>query len=333
MEGWVKFHRRIIDTEIFQNDVYLKVYMWLLCKASTADRFVRVKVANGVHAVPVKKGQMIFGRLAAEQELGISGSTIYKAIHAMKDMEVISIESNSKFSIITMLQNAEDEQEEFDIIIEDEENGTAKKQQKNSKKTAKKQDQNRIATGSKQDQNQIETQYKNIENIIESKEFEESKEREQCAVVPPVAPAPREEKISKEFPGLHRDMMDRYQHWYMRRTDGNKPILSAADGKAVNSIMKAMKASVLSRNEAKGVSLGADQVRDEILKGWEYILTNWDRLDKFNRERVKLLQISADFNNIVNFFKNGTATNKQGGGVKASPDEIHAAFNKRHNIQ
>ena len=52
--------------------------------------------------IEVGRGQLIFGRNVAENELEIDGSTIYRHIQKLEQWEHISIESNKLYSLITI---------------------------------------------------------------------------------------------------------------------------------------------------------------------------------------------------------------------------------------
>jgi len=73
-----------------------------LLKANFKDSFMAIKSGTGFMTVEVKRGQLIFGRFKAEEELNIDGSTIYKHLQKFEESGQISIESNNKFSIITI---------------------------------------------------------------------------------------------------------------------------------------------------------------------------------------------------------------------------------------
>jgi hypothetical protein len=102
MEGYIKLHRQILDSGVFASAYGLKVWIWCLCKAGYKDRFVPVKTGIGETIVKLNVGSFIFGRYKAEDEIGIDGSTIYKWIKKLELMEMITISSNTHYSIITI---------------------------------------------------------------------------------------------------------------------------------------------------------------------------------------------------------------------------------------
>jgi len=102
MEGAILISRALIDSEVFASEKLLKIWIWLLIKANFRERQVPIKIGAGQSVVTIKRGQLLFGRLSAENELFIDGSTIYKCIKKLETLKNIEIKSNSHYSIITI---------------------------------------------------------------------------------------------------------------------------------------------------------------------------------------------------------------------------------------
>ena len=104
MEGYFKVHRKILDSQVFAHQTALKIWIWCLAKVTFKERFVSVKINKGEKIVKLKPGQFIFGRFKAEEELNIDGSTIYKWMQkfSSSEFDMIKIESNNQYSIITL---------------------------------------------------------------------------------------------------------------------------------------------------------------------------------------------------------------------------------------
>ena len=141
--GWIKLHRKLLDSEIFASQIGLKIWIWCLLKASHKGRFIPIKIGKGETTVTVEKGAFIFGRHSAERELNINGSTVYKWVQKLQNMGMINIESNNQYSIITICNY-------MDYQRVDEEQVTAKEQPSNNQVTAKEQPRNT---------------YKNVKNV------------------------------------------------------------------------------------------------------------------------------------------------------------------------
>lgn len=102
MDGAILISRALIDSEVFASEKLLKIWIWLLIKANFKERQVPIKIGAGQSVVTIKRGQLLFGRLSAENELFIDGSTIYKCIKRLEKLKNIEINSNSHYSIITI---------------------------------------------------------------------------------------------------------------------------------------------------------------------------------------------------------------------------------------
>ena len=131
--GWIKLHRKIIDSAVFENPKILKLWIWCLCKAS--HKGYESMVGNQI--VVLQEGQFIFGRKKASSELKIKESMVYKYIKLLEKLEMINIKSNKKFSIITIekwafyqFDNDEEQQQRNN-------KGTTKEQQRNTNKNVK----------------------------------------------------------------------------------------------------------------------------------------------------------------------------------------------------
>lgn len=102
MEGFINLHRTLLDSMIFSSQTGLKIWIWLLLKASYRKRHVSLKIGKGETTVTIERGQLLFGRYKAEEELCIDGSTIYRWIKKLEENEMILLQSNNQYSIITI---------------------------------------------------------------------------------------------------------------------------------------------------------------------------------------------------------------------------------------
>lgn len=128
-EGFILLSRAILDSDVFASQKLLKIWIWCLCKANFKDRTAPLKIGKGETIIKVKRGSFIFGRFKAEEELFIDGSTVYKSIKKLQDMDMIKIESNNQYSIITICKYDEYQQSDNYKV-------TSKEQPSNSEVTA-----------------------------------------------------------------------------------------------------------------------------------------------------------------------------------------------------
>lgn len=99
MEGWLKLHRKITDSAVFDNPNLLKVWIWCLCKASHKKHDVVI----GKQVVNLSPGQFVFGRLKAAEYLKMNDRTVYDYMKLLEKLKMIVISSNNKFSLITIV--------------------------------------------------------------------------------------------------------------------------------------------------------------------------------------------------------------------------------------
>ena len=99
MEGYVKLHRKLLDSAIFANEKALKVFVWCLLKSTYSPR----KVMCGMQMVELEPGQFITGRKRAAEELAIPERTVYDVMTTLKDQQLISIKPNNRFSVVTVV--------------------------------------------------------------------------------------------------------------------------------------------------------------------------------------------------------------------------------------
>lgn len=95
MQGYIKLHRKILDNGEFADAELLKVFVWCILKANTTP--------NVVYGRKVDVGQFITGRITASEELYLKPSTIYKRLQRLKTQGYIDISSNTKNSLITVI--------------------------------------------------------------------------------------------------------------------------------------------------------------------------------------------------------------------------------------
>jgi uncharacterized phage protein (TIGR02220 family) len=103
--GWIKLHRKLIDSRVFADPVALKVWIWALLKANFSDAWVTVQAGRGGKGkvkVLVKRGSFLFGRGMAAAELGISESQVRRRIKSLQEWGNLEINATNLISIVTV---------------------------------------------------------------------------------------------------------------------------------------------------------------------------------------------------------------------------------------
>ncbi len=101
--GWVKLWRKLLDSEIFQNESLLKVAIWALLKATHKEEWIPVKTGRGVTTVHLKPGQFIFGRHTAAKELRMPPSSTRNRIQLLRNARFMDTQPNTHYSIGTII--------------------------------------------------------------------------------------------------------------------------------------------------------------------------------------------------------------------------------------
>ena len=134
--AFIKIDRELLNSYCFANANHLKIWLWLLLKANYKKSFVQLKIGVGYTTIEVDRGQLLFGRFKAEEELGIDGSMIYRTLSTFEKLEQIKIQTNNQYSLITICKY--DSYQSYDKDDEQPTNNqrTTNEQQVNSRRTA-----------------------------------------------------------------------------------------------------------------------------------------------------------------------------------------------------
>ena len=98
MNGWVKLHRQLRQSAVFDNPKLLKVWIWILLKATHKERQQIV----GRRTVTLQPGQFIFGRYAAAEELQMPPSTVRDYMQMLAEMGNITLAPDTKWTLVTV---------------------------------------------------------------------------------------------------------------------------------------------------------------------------------------------------------------------------------------
>ena len=96
--GWICLHRNLRKHWVYQNPVYLKIWIEFLLLANF-DR--RESVINN-RVVVLKKGQFIFGRKEFSKRLGVTEHQIRRFITNAQTTAMLHKVNRHKYSIITI---------------------------------------------------------------------------------------------------------------------------------------------------------------------------------------------------------------------------------------
>lgn len=93
-EGWVRLHRKSVDSRVW-SDVFLwKLWCWCLVRANWKSGWK--------HGREIKPGQFVTGRDQAAEQLSCSGSKWYRGMQKLQEWRQITIDANSRFTVVTI---------------------------------------------------------------------------------------------------------------------------------------------------------------------------------------------------------------------------------------
>lgn len=123
-EGYVKLYRSILESGVWADEWLLKLWIWCLLRANYADRQWK--------EIVIGRGQFVTGRDSAADALGVHPSRIYRGLAALERMGNITLKSNNKNTIVTVV-NYESYQNAFEV------DRTTNEQQTNNQRTTSEQ--------------------------------------------------------------------------------------------------------------------------------------------------------------------------------------------------
>ena len=131
-DGWIALHRKLINSRVFQNEGLLKVWIWCLCKATHKEMWIPIEIGKSTTEILLKPGQFIFGRKTAAQKLKMKLSTVWKRIKKLENMQNLNIQSNSHYSLITVVNWHEYQDYEKNSNRQSDNRGTTEEQPGNT---------------------------------------------------------------------------------------------------------------------------------------------------------------------------------------------------------
>lgn len=127
MEGWIRIHRKLIETSWFNKSEYVHLWLYLLLKANHKDKEVFI----GNEKILVKRGQLLTSRNKLSEAVHIQENKIYRILKCFENEHQIEQQKTSRYTVISIVNY--DTYQKNEQVIE---------QQMNSKRTADEQPMN-----------------------------------------------------------------------------------------------------------------------------------------------------------------------------------------------
>ncbi|EHD6846326.1 hypothetical protein JQP30_002384 [Listeria monocytogenes] len=104
MDGYIALHRKIIDSWIWQDPEFYRLWSYCLVKASFKER----EIFLGQQIVKLNPGQFVIGREKLEEAMNIglknkrTALTWWRRLQKLEKAQMLNIKSYNKFSIVTI---------------------------------------------------------------------------------------------------------------------------------------------------------------------------------------------------------------------------------------
>lgn len=107
MEGYIKTYRKLMDSAVWQDPHYLKLWMYCLMKASHKEREILI----GSQIVKLNQGEFVTGRKSLTDDLNkgmkpslkLSELTWWRYLNNLEKFEMLNIKKTNKYSIISIV--------------------------------------------------------------------------------------------------------------------------------------------------------------------------------------------------------------------------------------
>ncbi|AGR02064.1 hypothetical protein CAX72_13755 [Listeria monocytogenes] len=104
MDGYIALHRKIIDSWIWQDPEFYRLWSYCLIKASFKER----EIFLGQQIVKLNPGQFVIGREKLEEAMNIglknkrTAVTWWRRLQKLEKAQMLNIKSYNKFSVVTI---------------------------------------------------------------------------------------------------------------------------------------------------------------------------------------------------------------------------------------
>lgn len=147
--------------------------------------------------------------------------------------------------------------------------------------------------------------------------------------------APKQPK--KESTALYSKMMGLYSDWFKDRNNGLPPNINVVEGASLKKIIAYFEPLVYNKAQLNGITLekGSEQADTEVINAFKLIFNQWETMDDFLKNGVKLSQINSNLTNIINQLrnKNGklTKADKQAAAIERNKQTVESLIEKYTN--
>jgi hypothetical protein len=101
-EGWIKVHRKILDSAVFQNEYLLKLWIYCLVRANHKEVSVSIKTGKGNTIVKLMPGQFIYGQISVSRDLNWPRRTTHDRLKKLERLGNLATQSTPHYTIVSI---------------------------------------------------------------------------------------------------------------------------------------------------------------------------------------------------------------------------------------
>lgn len=98
MDGWVKLHRKLLETSWIGRPNIVALFTHLLLNANHQDK----KFFWNHEEITIKKGQQITGLKSLSQKTGLTIQQVRTGLRILEESQTLTIKTTNKFSVVTI---------------------------------------------------------------------------------------------------------------------------------------------------------------------------------------------------------------------------------------
>ena len=93
--GWVRLHRKLIESQVFTDPGVLKVWIWCLFRANWKPTYWQDE--------QLQAGDFVCGTHAAAEELGSTPAKFRRAMKKLQDWGLITRKATNKYTVVSVI--------------------------------------------------------------------------------------------------------------------------------------------------------------------------------------------------------------------------------------
>ncbi len=105
-------------------------------------------------------------------------------------------------------------------------------------------------------------------------------------------------------PTVYTRFIEVYHEW-IKKLNGAPPVMDGAAGKSAKNIIAYFRGLVEAKAKEKNEVLDPGATDNRIIETWQFLIESWPKLDAFNQNKTRLLDINSNLQNLITQIKNG----------------------------